>query len=177
MKNKPATHRNETLNSIKQRLMGQWKDFLHTSNRFASLYKRRPRVQSKVFSVKNVDANRCKSIKPMPFPINLLFYRQYNLSHSFSKADCLRGGVCLRSGSEPPNNAKRWALSRSTKAFKPSRNNTVFLWTPVSVIALAYKSSSILSVRITSFHWHQLKHHCMSYLMPFHVFFIKGARL
>lgn len=83
-------------------------------------------------------------------------------AHSFAMLDCLRG-IGIKSGSEPPNNAKRLALSRSTKASKPSRTNAVFSCTPVNSTACAYKSSSIFNVVLMfSFLMHQIKHHYMA---------------
>ena len=65
---------------------------------------------------------------------------------NYSTKPDFQRGIFSRSGSEPPSNANRWALSRSIKAFKPSRNNSIFSWTPVKSTARAYKSSSILTV-------------------------------
>lgn len=49
-------------------------------NEQASLCKRLSRVQSKVFECKNVAANQCKSIKPIPLPIKLCRSRQNKAS-------------------------------------------------------------------------------------------------
>jgi hypothetical protein len=69
-------------------------------------------------------------------------------------------------GSEPPNRDNRFALSRSIKAFKPSRKTVDFSLIPVSSVALANKASSIFKVvRITKLQKHQNKHHCMLILM------------
>ena len=77
-------------------------------------------------------------------------------------SDCLRG-IDVNSGSEPPNNAKCLALSRSTRASKPSRTNAVSSWTPVSSTACAYKSSSIFSVVLMfGFLVHQIERHYMA---------------
>lgn len=49
-------------------------------------------------------------------------------------------------GSLPPNNANRRALSRSIKAFKPSRTMALFSPIPIRLAACVYKSSSIVTV-------------------------------
>ena len=89
-------------------------------------------------------------------------------SNYSTKPDCQRA-ICSTSGSEPPSNTNRRALSRSIKAIKPSRNNATFSWTPVNSTALAYKSSSIITVvRINNLSWHktspQISHHYMFFL-------------
>jgi hypothetical protein len=82
-------------------------------------------------------------------------------AHSFAMLDCLRG-IDIKSGSEPPNNAKRLALSRSIKACNPSRTNAVFSCTPVNSTACVYKSSSIFSVVLMfGLLMHQIKHNYM----------------
>jgi hypothetical protein len=84
-----------------------------------------------------------------------------NLVYFINSPDWLRG-IGIKSGSEPPNNAKRLALSRSTKANKPSRTSTVSSYTPVNSTACAYKSSSIFNmVLMFSLLMHQIKHHYM----------------
>ena len=88
-----------------------------------------------------------------------------NSGHYSSKPDCRRD-IGLTSGSEPPNKARHKALSRSIKAFKPSRNKAVFSRTPVNSTALAYKPSSIFNVvRIVFSKKHHTRHHCMPVLM------------
>lgn len=69
----------------------------------------------------------------------------WGLVYFINFPDCLRG-IDIKPGSLPPNNAKRLALSRSTRASKPSRTNAVSSWTPVSSTACAYRSSSIFNL-------------------------------
>src|SRR5690606_917040 len=85
----------------------------------------------------------------------------WGLVYFINFPDCLRR-INIKSGSEPPNNAKRLALSRSTRASKLSRTNAVFSCTPVNSTACAYRSSSIFSVVLMfGFLVHQIKHHYM----------------
>jgi len=86
-----------------------------------------------------------------------------------TKSDC-RLGIASNSGSLPPNNAKRRALSRSINAFRLSFSKAVFSWIPVNSTALAYNSLSIFNVvRIKSSNGINNKHHYMPILMRFTV--------
>lgn len=60
-------------------------------------------------------------------------------------------GMGSSCGSLPPKSARRQALSRSTKAFKPSRTIALFSLIPVKSAAFLYKPLSIVTlVRIAS---------------------------
>jgi len=91
--------------------------------------------------------------------------RRINQNHYSSVPDWRRG-MDSSLGCEPPNWAKRRALSRSIRAFSPSRNRADFSLTPVNSTALAYKSSSIFSVvRMVNPRKHQKQHQCMPFMM------------
>lgn len=62
-------------------------------------------------------------------------------------------------GSLPPRAARRRALSRSIRAFRPSRSNADFSCTPVNVTARSNNRSSMVRVvRISQVLWHQNSH-------------------
>jgi hypothetical protein len=58
----------------------------------------------------------------------------------------LRRGAASSPGSLPPSRARRRALSRSIRAFRPSRTRVDFSCTPVRLLALARRVSSIARV-------------------------------
>ncbi len=72
------------------KIINQGQGSQQTFNDRASLCKRRSLVQSKESFAKKVEANRCKSIKPIPLPISSCLSRQYKASSWVASGTCGR---------------------------------------------------------------------------------------
>src|SRR5690554_4765537 len=93
------------------------------------------------------EQSRRQKVRELWFTVTKMIYPDRGIyqNHDLSGADWRRE-TDFKFGCEPPNVARRRALSRSINACRLSRSKAVFSFTPVNFTASAYKSSSIFSV-------------------------------
>ncbi len=73
--------------------------------------------------------------------------RRVNENHAgLRRIDGRRRGTARAVLSEPPNEARRFALSRATRASRPARTTAVFSRRPLSCVARLNNASSMLRV-------------------------------